>query len=131
MGEWEEKLNSILEDTDTMSQIMALARSLTGEKHEDQVVQEQREAEMQKGTLPDLSDLMGQLDPDLIQKGLRVVQGLQEKDDRSAALLIALKPFLRQDRQKRIDRAVQALQMTRMVHLFLGNGTGKEGDEGV
>ena len=35
MGEWEEKLNSILENQDAMGQIMALARSLSGEKGND------------------------------------------------------------------------------------------------
>ena len=131
MGEWEEKLNSILEDSDAMGQIMALARSLTGGLQEETGA-EKKEQEADVGSLaqPDLSDWISQLDPELLRKGMGIVRGLQEKDDRSKALLVALKPFLRKERQEQIDRAVQAIQLTRILRLALGTGGRKE-DEGV
>jgi len=131
VGEWEEKLNSILEDSDAMGQIMALARSLTGGLQEETGA-EKKEQEADVGSLaqPDLSDWISQLDPELLRKGMGIVRGLQEKDDRSKALLVALKPFLRKERQEQIDRAVQAIQLTRILRLALGTGGRKE-DEGV
>ncbi|MGI5963224.1 MAG: hypothetical protein ACOX7N_05820 [Lawsonibacter sp.] len=123
MAELEEKLNSILGNREAMEQIMALARSFSSgnqEKGEESPEQERQENVEQTSPSPrsesgsELSDLLGQIDPEMLQVGMRLIQEYQGKEDRSAALLSALRPFLREERRAKLD---QALRLTRMTHL--------------
>ncbi len=83
------------------------------------------------GEAPDLSALLGELDPAALQMGMRVVRELQGGDDRNAALLRALRPFLREERRARLDKALQIARMTRMIRVALGAAGGREGEERV
>ena len=135
MAGFEEQLNSILGNQEAMSQIMALARSLSGD-------QSQESAPPQEGTEdtyvpaaeesgpppPDLSALMGQIDPKMLQVGMDVIRQVQRTEDRNAALLNALRPFLREERQARLDRALRIARMTRMIRAALNALGGKEGE---
>lgn len=49
--------------------------------------------------VPDLSALLGQVDPRLMQMGLSLLKNCKERDDRNAALLRALRPFLKEERR--------------------------------
>lgn len=120
MGEWEEKLNSILGDQNAMGQIMALARSLTGAVQNE--TDQQSEEEL--SAMPDLQGLLGQMDPELLQRSMGLLRGMQGSSDRETALLQALRPFLNEKRQEKMDRAVQVLQVTRLLRLTMG-GSGE------
>ena len=106
MAEFDEKLNSILGNQDAMSQIMALARSLSGDggrpaagpevsqaapnPEETPASPTQREQPAPAAApMPDLSSMLGQIDPSMIQMGMRLFQEYQGHDDRNAALLAA------------------------------------------
>ena len=105
MAEFEEKLSSILGDQNAMSQIMALAQSLSG-----------------GGEHPPEGDpaaALGQLDPRLLQLGGRILREYQRGEDKHAALLLALKPFLRQERYAKVDQAVQLARLARVVRTAL------------
>ncbi len=138
MAEFEEKLNAILGNQEAMGQIMALARSLSGEKQETTPpaqgpVQEAAWEPVEPGDAPQ-SPPPGQtvppdLDPAMLQMGLNVVRELQGGDDRNAALLRALRPFLREEKRARLDKALQIARMTRMIRAALGALGGRE-DEG-
>lgn len=139
MAEFEEKLNSILGNQEAMGQIMALARSLSGEQPAQAPSQG---GENQEGAQPpaqpspeenppDLSALLGQLDPQLLQTGLQLMGQLQGEEDRNTALLNALRPFLREERQARLDRAIQLARMTKLIRAALTAFGGKGGQEGV
>lgn len=139
MAEFEEKLNSILGNQEAMSQIMALARSLSGDQQPDREASpapEDREAatylpvegEGAPPAVPDLSALMGQIDPRVIQAGMDVIRQMQSTEDRNAALLSALRPFLREEKQSRLDRALQIARMTKLIRAALGALGGKEGE---
>lgn len=137
MAGFEEQLNSILSDQEAMSQIMALARSLSGDK----APQEQPPAlegpkdgedtyvpvEGPPAPGPDLSALLGQVDPKMLQVGMEVLRQAQKDEDRNTALLTALRPFLREERQARLDRAVQLARTAKLVRAALGALGGKEG----
>ena len=112
MAEFEEKLNSILGNQEAMGQIMALARSLSGA------------AEIP----PDFSALLGQVDPKMIQMGMEVLRQVQSTEDRNAALLNALRPFLREERQDRLDRALRITRMAKLIRAAMGALGGKEGE---
>ena len=135
MAEFEDKLNSILGNPEAMSQIMALARSLSGEQpRETEPSQEEQEgtyvpaAEEPTAPLPDLSALMGQIDPKMLQIGMDVIRQVQSTEDRNATLLNALRPFLREERQARLDRALRIARMTKVVRVALDALGGKEGE---
>ena len=138
MAEFDEKLNAILENQEAMAQIMSLARSLStdspGENpnREEQQAQEtdgeeERERDVQSAQ-PDLSAMLGQLDPALLRTGMEVIRQVQSTEDRNAALLQALRPFLREERRGRLDRAIQIARMTRMIRAAI-TALGERGQE--
>lgn len=138
MAEFEEKLTSILGNQQAMDQIMALARSLSGEKEgegENAPREEREHAEREAasshgegGDSPDLSQLLSGVDPGMLQMGMRLFQEYQGTDDRNAALLQALRPFLREERRAKLDKAVRIARMTRLIRVALGS-MGEKGDE--
>lgn len=140
MAELEEKLNAILGNQEAMGQIMALARSLSGGQEGGQLPGAAGPEAGGAGEEPDggpggppaddLSQLLGQLDPELIRKGLAIVRQVREGEDRSADLLRALRPFVREDRRGRLDRAVELTRTARLIRAVLG-AAGKGAREGV
>lgn len=142
MAEFEDKLNAILGNQEAMGQIMALARSLSGEGAAPQPAPEgaQQAGAVIEGESyqvsdtpqpPDLSALLGQLDPRMLQAGMEIIRQVQSTEDRNAALLNALRPFLKEERRGRLDRALQIARMTKLVRAAIGAFGGKEGAEGV
>ena len=119
LSEWEEKLNSILENQDAMGQIMALARSLTGEQGSRDSSADVG-GEEEAAAPSELLGMLGQVDPELLRRGMGLLQGMRGEDDRGTALLTALRPFLREEKQGRLDRAIQVMQMTRLFRLAVG-----------
>ena len=137
MAEFEEKLNSILGNEKAMGQIMALARSLSGENGpqgdgtqsaEEVPAQSPEQSGPSDGSW-DLSSLLGQIDPRMLQIGVQVLREYQSTDDRNAALLSALRPFLREERRARLDRAQQIPRMTRVIRVAL-TAMGRKEEEG-
>ena len=132
MGDFEEKLNAILSNPEAMAQVAALAQSLGGGGTQ-QDSQEAGDAsqggrpspEPMAGPPPpepgDLSSLLGQIDPGMIQRLLPLVKEMNSPQDaQRRQFLYALRPYLRESRRDKVDRA---LQIARMLHLgkqFLG-----------
>ena len=143
MAEFDEKLNSILSNPDAMSQIMQLAQSLGGGGGAP---------EPQSGGAPPpppgppspppqqpgwgpppmgggggdlLSSLTGGLDPKLLSRLLPLVQELGgQRDSNARNLLYALRPYLRSDRQEKIERALQLARLFRLGKKFLSGWEG-------
>ena len=127
MGEIEEKLNSILGDQQAMGQIMALAQSLGKQSSSDQE-EKDTAPEPAEDAPPDLSQLMGNLDPKMVQLGMRLMREYQQDDGQNTALLQALRPYLREERRGRLDKAVQIAKMSRLLRVALGSLGGKGED---
>lgn len=127
MGEFEEKLNSILGDQQAMGQIMALAQSLGKQSSSDQE-EKDTAPEPAEDAPPDLSQLMGNLDPKMVQLGMRLMREYQQDDGQNTALLQALRPYLREERRGRLDKAVQIAKMARLLRVALGSLGGKGED---
>ena len=121
MAEFDEKLNSILSNPDAMSQIMQLAQSLGGGGGEAAPQQgpppgpQQNPPQPGPSPLGALSSLAGGLDPGLLSRLLPLIQELGgQRDSNARNLLYALRPYLRSDRQEKVERA---LQLARLFHL--------------
>ena len=65
----------------------------------------------------------------MLQLGLRLFREYQGKEDRNAALLSALRPFLREERRSRLDRALQIARVTHLIRAVL-EAAGERGEEG-
>ena len=130
MAEFDEKLNSILSNPDAMAQIMQLAQSLSGGQEQPSAPPSPppppTPAPRQSAPAQDmLSSLAGGLDPKLLTRLLPIIQELGGQQDSNArALLYALRPYLREDRQEKVERA---LQLARLFHLGKKFLTGWEG----
>lgn len=113
MGEFEDKLNSILSSPETMEQIMALAGSIAGGTGEPQTPPPEGAA---AGPEPSgLGSLFSGLDPAMLGKLLPLIREYQSGNDEKQALLNALKPFLKQESQAKVEKAIQ---ITRLSHVI-------------
>lgn len=74
---------------------------------------------------------LADLDPRLIQLGMRLVSEYNRPADDKNALLAALRPFVREERFAKVDRAIQAARLARVVRAALRMfRESKEGGEG-
>ena len=127
MAEFDEKLNSILANPDAMAQIMQLAQSLSGDSqgpavpHPLPTPAPPQQPPLQPPAQPPqwgadlLSSLAGGMDPTLLMKLMPLIQELGSLSDSNARqLLYALRPYLKPERQEKVERA---LQLARLFHL--------------
>ena len=121
MSEFEDKLGAILNDQQAMGQIMALAKSLSGGKTAPEPEKQYVPAEPEGATeapLPEPTSLLGGLDPRLMQTGMQLLQEYNRADNRTAALLEALRPFVKEERYAKMDRAVQIARLSRVIRVM-------------
>lgn len=113
MSELEEKLGAILSNQDAMSQIMALAKSLGGG--------DGAESPPPAAPSPEPAALpAGGIDPRLLSMAAKLAGAYSEAgDDRRVALLTALRPFVKEERHAKLDKAIQIARMTRVVRTAL------------
>ena len=131
VAEFDDKLNSILSNPDAMAQIMQLAQSLSGGTGGNNAANAPPPPPSQPGgsspgwgqqpqTPPPsggdpLSALAGGLDPQLLLRFLPLIQELGgARDSNARQLLYALRPYLKPERQEKVERA---LQLARLFHL--------------
>ena len=60
---------------------------------------------------------LGSLDPKLLSAALRLFQEYHAADDRKTALLLALKPFLKEERYAKVDQAVKIARLSRVIRV--------------
>ena len=115
IGDFEEKLNSLLSDSDSMARILQMAQSLAGDTA---ATSPPPQPAAEAGPIPaplDLSGLLGGLDPQLLGRLLPLLQQMNAPgSSQREQLLTALRPFLSSRRQENIQRA---LQISRLLHL--------------
>ncbi len=140
MSGLEDKLNAILGNQEAMGQIMALAQSLGSQEEQKSAAPEaeedgyvpvwtqQEHSQPTAAQLPDLGSMLGNIDPKMMQIGMRLLQEYNRTDDRNAALLAALRPFVKEERFAKVDRAVQIARLSRVVRVLFD--TMKEKGEG-
>lgn len=118
MNELEDKLNALLSDPDGMAQVMELAQKLSGKHDGDDAPPEQTP---HGGELSSLLDALGGgLDGETLRRLLPVVQQATRRESgEAAALLYALRPFLREERREKVERAVQLAHLLSLGKTFL------------
>ena len=126
MSDFEEKLNAILSNPESMGQIMNLAQSLNlgggGEPSGEggpAAPQPEASPESASSGIPDglsgLGSLLGQIDPKLIGRLLPLAGELAGGgNDERMQLLYALRPFLKPERRDKVERAAKT---ARLIHV--------------
>ena len=101
------KMQSILSDPESMQQIQELAKLLeTGDEAKAETAAQPEEssdasAEEQSGS--------GGIDLGMLMQLSSLMSSAEQDED--AALLLALKPHLKKERQKKVDRAIQLMRL--------------------
>ena len=148
MSEFDEKLNALLSDPGSMAKIMELAQSLGGPAGGGLSPPPQgpppaggspspgpspgsggfpsgAPSPPPGGGMPDLGALFGGLDPAMLARLLPLAQELGgAQNSQAAALLFALQPYLKPERQDKVERALQLARLFRVGKKFLLRGDG-------
>lgn len=120
MSEFEDKLGAILSNPDAMGQIMSLAQSLGGGQGDRQPDSSpEGDAPPPSSGGGDLLSSLGNLDPRILQAGMKLFSEYNTGDNRNAALLAALRPFVKESRYAKVDRAVQVAKLSRIIRVAL------------
>lgn len=108
----EEKLSSFLSDPSAMDQVLSMARMLGFGNTPD---------ESASAPQPPEQPPIGALSPDdpMLSTVIRLVSEVGRDGGSQAALLNALRPFLRPERQEKIDQAVQIAKLIRIAEIAL------------
>lgn len=106
----EEKLNQLLNDPESMAQILSMAKSL--------------------GMQPPTADAPPPSAPPPVDEGMlmgmmQMMQQMQQTDGKQEALLSALKPYLAPERREKLDRAMQLAKISHLAGYALRNYGGK------
>ena len=112
MDEMESKLGAILGNPDMMAQIMAMAQKLGGDAPPSPPPQPQQ---------PMMPKLPDGLDMGMLMK----IAGMANSaniDGNQKALLIALRPYLVQERIGKLEKAMRAAKLAGMASSILGSG---------
>lgn len=133
MSEFDDKLNALLSDPGKMAQIMQMAQSISGGEESSsggspppsapQPPQQAAPHQPPPSGTDLLSSLGGGLDPKLLMRLLPLIQELGGQQDSNArALLYALRPYLKPERQEKVERALQLARLFRVGKKFLLKG---------
>lgn len=131
MAEFNEALNGLLSNPDAMAQIMQLAQSLEGSIPSSEEPRSSpppaspspsppASSPQGRSPLPGdlLSSLTGGMDPSLLLKLLPLVQEMGQ-DSNARQLLYALRPYLKPERQEKVERALQLAKLFHVGRKFL------------
>lgn len=124
MDDFEEKLNSILSSPEAMGQIMSLASSIAGKPEgEGNSPIEETEAPQEGGSSSAEGEsplnLLQNLDPAMVQRLMALYREYNKGGDEKTALLQAMRPFLREERQQRLDKAVRIARFSWVIRSAL------------
>ena len=120
MSELDEKLNALLSDPGSMAQIMQLAQQLSGSMGGDAA---QPAAPSPASPSPPPAP-PGGIDPQTIARYLPLLQELTRDTSQTTQLLYALRPFLKDGKQDKVERAARLARLITIGKRFLTEGGG-------
>lgn len=153
MSELEEKLEGILGNPQAMAQIMSLAQSLSsGGAAQPSGAQEAPSAEPSSAAAPapapeaqpdssapppspgglgGLLSGLNSLDPQMLSAAANLMgQFTSGEDDKRTALLTALRPFVKEQRYAKLDKAIQIAKLSRLIRSGLDLLRARKEDNG-
>ena len=121
MDDVNEKLNALLSDPGSMAQIMQLAQQLSGSMGGDTA---QPAATSPAAPPPPPPSPLGGRDPQTIARYLPLLQELTRDTSQTTQLLYALRPFLKDGKQNKVERAARLARLITIGKRFLSEGGG-------
>lgn len=117
MRDFDEKLNSLLSNPEAMGQIMQLAQSLGGS---------QESAPPPHPPSPsDAQDPFASIDPGTLMRLLPLLKDLDGRNSNAGGLLRALRPYLRPERQEKVEQALQLAHLIYVGKRYLADREGQ------
>ena len=107
MGDFEEKLEQILNNPQAMEQIMALAQSLNSTGSAAAPVADNRK------TVPAATNTLP--DQQMLSAMMSLLNEYTRDDDERIALLNAMRPFVKEKRCSQIEKAIQFAKLSRIA----------------
>lgn len=126
MGELEDRINSVLNDPQQLSEITRLARSFMGGGMESAAEHPDNGPQSAAPAASGLFDQLG-LDADALSR-LGSVLGASGGSSNSQALLEAMKPYLSDKRKKKMDKAMKLARLAKLAGLAMGEAGGRTND---
>ncbi len=108
----EDKLKALLNDPQSMAQLLSMAQSLGLSPPEATPA----------GEPPPAPPPVPPMDEGMLRSVMQLMQEAQHTDARQEALLCALKPFLRPERRAALDRASELARISRLAGAALKSG---------
>ena len=125
MSEFEDKLNAILSNPEAMAQVMGLAQSLSGSGAFNPAQEQEKSpptGTQASSPVGGIGDLFSQIDPKMLERLLPLLGELGSGgSDERMQLLYALRPFLKPERQDKVERAARAAKLIHLGKKFLSS----------
>ena len=115
MAELDEKLNALLSDPSSMAQIVQMAQQLSATMGGDAGAAVPSSAQTAAPAVPPPAQTPpGGIDPQVAARFLPLLQEYSRSNSQTMQLLYALRPFLKESKQ---DKVEQAARLARLIHL--------------
>ena len=126
MAELDEKLNALLSDPNSMAQIMQMAQQLSATMGGGSASPSPPTAAAPTAAAPPAApttqttpqapapSLPGGIDPQVLARFLPLLQEYSRSSSQTMQLLYALRPFLKESKQDKVERAAR---LARLIHL--------------
>ena len=120
MSELQDKLNSLLSDPAGMAQVVQLAQQLSSTMEPSAAPTPQSGAPHPDPSFPPPSTaLPGGIDLSTVSRFLPVLQALSSDQSHSMQLLNALRPYLKEEKQGKVERAARLARLITVGKRFL------------
>ena len=126
MGEFEDRINSVLNDPEQMDKIANLAKSLMGGDGQSTDAGDGgmmgKLSELARGFSGGGSAVQESpaIDPAMLGKIGRLMKAGNAQNSNERALLEAMKPYLTEKRRQKMDRALQLAKLARIARIAMG-----------
>lgn len=117
MDDMDSKLNAMLNDPAAMARIIQMAQQLSGGAQPNTPPQNPPPPPPQSGPPPGDG-----FDPMLLAKFLPLLQELRQSNSQTTQLLYALRPFLKEEKQSKVERAAKLAHLICIGKRFLTEG---------
>ena len=120
MAELDEKLNALLSDPGSMAQIVQMAQQLSTAMGGDAGAAVPSSAQTAAPAVPPPAQTPpaqtppGGIDPQVVARFLPLLQEYSRSNSQTMQLLYALRPFLKESKQDKVERAAR---LARLIHL--------------
>ena len=125
MDDMSSRLNEILSDPGSMEKLRSLAAMFgSTQQQEGPTSAPQQRPPQSSQNQQQAQSAAPAVDPDLMRSVMKLAPAFSRmrQEDSSTQLLRALRPFLGESRQKRLDEALRILQLMRMLPYLRNSG---------